>query len=76
MNTAWVSITLVCAMLFVAICGVCTGLSVSRGLSDALERKPCDASVQRVPRGLMIAGMDDADYDLPEVNKEAASRRL
>lgn len=73
-NTAWVSITLVCAMLFVAICGVCTGFSVSRGLSDALEKgSPYDASIRAYPRGLMIAGMDDADYDLPEVNEEAAS---
>lgn len=73
-NTAWVSITLVCAMLFVAICGVCTGFSVSRGFSDALEKgSPYDASINAYPRGLMIAGMDDADYDLPEVNEEAAS---
>ena len=73
-NTAWVSITLVCAMLFVAICGVCTGFSVSRGISDALEKgSPYDASINAYPRGLMIAGMDDADYDLPEVNEEAAS---
>lgn len=73
-NTAWVSITLVCAMLFVAICGVCTGFSVSRGLSDALEKgSPYDASINAYPRGLMIAGMDDADYDLFEVNEEAAS---
>ena len=73
-NTAWVSITLVCTMLFVAICGVCTGFSVSRGISDALEKgSPYDASINAYPRGLMIAGMDDADYDLPEVNEEAAS---
>ena len=73
-NTAWVSITLVCAMLFVAICGVCTGFSVSRGISDALEKgSPYDASINAYPRGLMIAGMDDADYDLPEVHEEAAS---
>ena len=73
-NTAWVSITLVCAMLFVAICGVCTGFSVSRGISDALEKgSPYDASINAYPRGLMFAGMDDADYDLPEVNEEAAS---
>lgn len=73
-NTAWVSITLVCAMLFVAICGVCTGFSVSRGLSDALEKgSPYDASINAYPRGLMIAGMDDADYGLAEVNEEAAS---
>lgn len=73
-NTAWVSITLVCAMLFVAICGVCTGFSVSRGISDALEKgSPYDASINAYPRGPVIAGMDDADYDLPEVNEEAAS---
>ena len=73
-NTAWVSITLVCAMLFVAICGVCTGFSVSRGISDALEKgSPYDASINAYPRGPVIVGMDDADYDLPEVNEEAAS---
>ena len=73
-NTAWVSITLVCAMLFVAICGVCTGFSVSRGISDALEKgSPYDASINAYPRGPIFAGMDDADYDLPEVNEEAAS---
>ena len=50
------------------------GFSVSRGLSDALEKgSPYDASISAYPRGLMIAGMDDADYDLPEVNEEAAS---
>lgn len=73
-NTAWVSITLVCAMLFVAICGVCTGFSVSRGISDALEKgSPYDASINAYPGGMMVVGMDDADYDLPEVNEEAAS---
>ena len=73
-NTAWVSITLVCAMLFVAICSVCTGFSVSRGISDALEKgSPYDASINAYPRGPIFAGMDDADYDLPEVNEEAAS---
>lgn len=73
-NTAWVSITLACAMLFVAICGVCTGFSVSRGISDALEKgSPYDASINAYPGGMMVVGMDDADYDLPEVNEEAAS---
>ena len=46
-NTAWVSITFVCAMLFVAICGVCTGLSVGIGFNDAVKKgSPYDATLE------------------------------
>lgn len=73
-NTAWVSITLVCAMLFVAICGVCTGFSVSRGLSDAIEKgSPYDASMRGYPRGAVIQGLDDNDDYVAPVNEEAAA---
>lgn len=35
-NTAWLSISLVCAMLFLSICGVCTGFSLAAGLNETL----------------------------------------
>lgn len=56
-NTAWVSITFVCAMLFVAICGVCTGLSVGIGFNDSIKKgSPYDASL--------------TSYAVPEVDSE------
>ena len=73
-NTAWVSITLVCAMLFVAICGVCTGLSVSRGLSDSIEKgSPYDASMRGYPRGAVILGLYDDDSYTMEPDEEAVA---
>lgn len=52
-NTAWLSITLVCAMLFLAVCGVCTGFSVATGLNSTLERASTyDASIFTYPTGL------------------------
>lgn len=74
-NTAWVSITIVCAMLFLAICGMCTGLSVSSGLNNALERGcPYDASLRAFPvfgylytPGEKVVPMEAAaadDYDM------------
>lgn len=73
-NTAWVSITLVCAMLFVAICGVCTGFSVSRGLSDSIEKgSPYDASMRGYPRGAVIQGLDDGDDYLGPVSEDAVA---
>lgn len=52
-NTAWLSISLVCAMLFVAICGVCTGFSVSTGLNESARRNTAyDASLMTYPTGL------------------------
>ena len=45
-NTAWISISFVCAMLFVAICGVCTGLSVGIGFNDSVKKSsPYDATL-------------------------------
>ena len=68
-NTAWVSITLVCAMLFLAICGVCTGLSVSDGMNGALEKGcPYDASLRAYPCGLQSAFSSEPEYT---VNPEA-----
>ena len=70
-NTAWVSITLVCAMLFLAICGVCTGLSVSDGMNGALEKgSPYDASLRAFPTGYASAYSSEPEY---EVNPEAAA---
>ncbi len=36
-NTAWVSITLVCAMLFMGICGICTGFGVARAVNTLID---------------------------------------
>ena len=75
-NTAWVSITLVCAMLFLAICGVCTGLSVSTSMNDALEKgSPYDASLRAYPMG--VTGIFEADGedggDGPEASPAAVA---
>ncbi len=36
-NTAWVSITMVCAMLFLAICSLCTGFAMARALNSLID---------------------------------------
>ena len=36
-NTAWVSVTMVCAMLFLAMCGICTGFSVAHAVNSLVE---------------------------------------
>ncbi len=36
-NTAWVSISMVCAMLFLAMCGICTGFSVAHAMNSLIE---------------------------------------
>lgn len=75
-NTAWVSITMVCAMLFVAVCGVCTGLSISWNMNQAiLEGTAYDATITYYPRG--YSGSEDrgegalaaqaCDYDMAGV---------
>lgn len=52
-NTAWLSISLVCAMLFIAICGVCTGFSVATGMNEALAAGTrYDMSLVSYPTGL------------------------
>lgn len=52
-NTAWLSISLVCAMLFLAVCGVCTGFSVASGLSESARRgSTYDASLYDFPSGI------------------------
>ncbi len=68
-NTAWLSISLVCAMLFLAICSVCTGFSVATGLNEsALRSSVYDASLLTYPSGLSVrytqgAAADDG-YDM------------
>ncbi|MBM6775606.1 FtsX-like permease family protein [Olsenella profusa] len=53
-NTAWLSISLVCAMLFLAICGVCTGFSVASGVNDALRLGTrYDMSLVSYPTGML-----------------------
>ena len=53
-NTAWLSISLVCAMLFVAICGVCTGFSVATGMNEALVAGTrYDMSLVSYPTGMI-----------------------
>ena len=52
-NTAWLSISLVCAMLFVAICGVCTGFSVATSFNEAISKGTAyDASLISYPEGI------------------------
>ncbi len=36
-NTAWVSVTMVCAMLFLAMCGICTGFSIAHAVNSLVE---------------------------------------
>ena len=75
-NTAWVSITLVCAMLFLAICGVCTGLSVSTSMNDALEKgSPYDASLRAYPMGInsVYEVEGEEGRELPAPSSEAAA---
>jgi len=44
-NTAYVSITMVCLMLFLAICGLSFGMSISKSLTSEMERfNPYDAT--------------------------------
>lgn len=67
-NTAWLSISMVCAMLFLAICGVCTGFSVATGMNDALvSGTTYDASLYTYPTGMFdeyVEGAAAADgYD-------------
>lgn len=51
-NTAWLSITMVCAMLFLAVCGVCTGFSVANGYNASVDRATAyDASLIGYPVG-------------------------
>ena len=52
-NTAWLSISLVCAMLFIAICGVCTGFSVATSFNEAVSTGTTfDASLISYPDGI------------------------
>lgn len=49
-NTAWLSISLVCAMLFLAICSVCTGFSITTDMNRSLERGAAyDATLTAYP---------------------------
>lgn len=53
-NTAWLSISLVCAMLFLAICGVCTGFSVATGMNESLiAGTTYDMSLMSYPTGMI-----------------------
>lgn len=67
-NTAWLSISLVCAMLFIAICGVCTGFSVSTNLNSAVIKGTAyDASLYTYPDGMkynLYAKPDGGTYDV------------
>ena len=68
-NTAWLSISLVCAMLFIAICGVCTGFSVATGMNEALVvGTRYDMSLVSYPMG-MASALVSAD---PEEGPAAA----
>ena len=68
-NTAWLSISLVCAMLFIAICGVCTGFSVATGMNESLAAGTrYDMSLVSYPTGLSGSYQADGpaaadDYD-------------
>ena len=44
-NTSYISLTMVCLMLFIAICALSTGMGVSKSLTNELERlNPYDAT--------------------------------
>ncbi|MDO4428367.1 MAG: FtsX-like permease family protein [Atopobiaceae bacterium] len=61
-NTAWLSISLVCAMLFLAICGVCTGFSVATGMNDSLRVGTVyDMSLISYPMSMAV--QDAAPYE-------------
>ncbi len=66
-NTAWLSMSLVCAMLFVAVCGVCTGFSIVTGLNEQLQAASTyDVTLYSYPTGLSTIGEGIAaeyDYD-------------
>ena len=82
-NTAWLSISLVCAMLFLAICGVCTGFSVATGMNESLiAGTTYDMSLMSYPTGMIgerdasgPAAADDYDAiarlraDIPEFDE-------
>ncbi len=68
-NTAWLSISLVCAMLFLAVCGVCTGFSVASGLNESARRGSAyDASLYDYPSGVSLRYTEgpaaDDGYDM------------
>ncbi|OUO34261.1 ABC transporter permease [Olsenella sp. An290] len=68
-NTAWLSISMVCAMLFLAICGVCTGFSVATGMNESLRVGTVyDMSLVSYPMG-MASALVSAD---PEEGPAAA----
>ena len=68
-NTAWLSISMVCAMLFLAICGVCTGFSVATGMNESLAVGTVyDMSLVSYPMG-MASALVSAD---PEEGPAAA----
>lgn len=72
-NTAWLSISMVCAMLFLAICGVCTGFSVAAGMNEALAAGTrYDMSLMSYPTGL--AGGYDADGPAAADDYDAVAR--
>ena len=71
-NTAWLSISLVCAMLFVAICGVCTGFSVATSFNEAIVAGTAyDASLISYPDGISRRTEDPlaAEYGYDAVAK-------
>ncbi len=65
-NTAWVSISLVCAMLFVAVCGLGTGFSLVDSMNSSFSKvKTYDVSVQINPgseRSYTPGPADSYDY--------------
>lgn len=72
-NTAWLSISLVCAMLFLAICGVCTGFSVATGMNEALVAGTrYDMSLVSYPTGML--GERDAQGPAAADNYDAIAR--
>lgn len=65
-NTAWLSISLVCAMLFVAICGVCTGFSVATGMNESLAAGTrYDMSLVSYPTGFASMGFTSRHEEGP-----------
>ncbi|MDR1213665.1 MAG: ABC transporter permease [Propionibacteriaceae bacterium] len=64
-NTAYVSITMVCLMLFVSICTLCAGLGLSTSISQELRRgTPFDATFSTAARSNQAEG-SYSGVDLP-----------
>ncbi|MBF0911237.1 MAG: ABC transporter permease [Atopobiaceae bacterium] len=83
-NTAWVSISLVCAMLFIAICGLGTGFSLVDALNTGINKiriydmtasiyfsQSADSTSQQTSAGDYISELQKLDPEWNETIKNA-----